>query len=126
MTHTGLLADQIRAHRTHPEFIAESIALNFLEETIERMQASGVTQAALARRLGVSRSAVSQMFGSGAHNMTLLTMVRLVTALDGELTIQISDRTEPASAPDAAPTFDLAKESPSGQNAGAQEFGASA
>ena len=126
MTHTGLLADQIREHRTHPEFIGELIALDFLEETIERMRARGVTRAKLARTLGVSRPAVSQMFGSGAPNMTLLTMVRLVAALDGELTIKISDRTEQASAPDAASRLDFAKELSNGQTAEAQEFATAA
>ena len=126
MTHTGLLADQIRAHRTHPEFIGESIALEFLEETIERMRVRGITQAKLAQTLGVSPPAVSQMFGSGAHNMTLLTMVRLASALDGELTIRISDRTEQVSAPNMPRGFDLAKELSSGQNAEAQELAAAA
>lgn len=41
----------------------------------------GITQAELARRLGVGESYVSQMLGDSARNLTLRTVARVMTAL---------------------------------------------
>ena len=62
----------------------------------------GITQAELARRLGVGESYVSQMLGDSARNLTLRTVARVMTALGEtpQLTInrnmeRITDRTRP-------------------------------
>lgn len=123
---SGILAAEIDALRSDPEFIAELIALDVLEQAVHRMKERQITKASLAATLGISRSAVSQLFAGGPHNLGMLTMVRLAAALDGELTIQISDRAEQASAPNTPRWFDFAKELSGGQNAQAQEFAAAA
>ena len=123
---SGILAAEIDALRSDPEFVAELLALDVLEQAVQRMKDRQITKASLAATLGISRSAVSQLFAGGPHNLGMLTMVRLAAALDGELTIQITDRAEPASVTNAAPRFEFARELPDGQNAEAQEFATAA
>ena len=122
----GILAAEIEALRSDPEFVAELLALDVLEQAVQRMKDRQITKASLAATLGVSRSAVSQLFAGGPHNLGMLTMVRLAAALDGELTIQITDRAEPASVPNAAQGFDFARELANGQNANGQEIATAA
>ena len=122
----GIFAAEIEALRSDPEFIAELVALDVLEQAVRRMKERQITKASLAATLGVSRSAVSQLFAGGPHNLGMLTMVRLAAALDGDLTIQISDRAEQASAPNAMSRLDFAKELSNGQTAEAQEFATAA
>lgn len=51
--------------------------------TIQRiLNEKRITQAELARRLGVGESYVSQMLGDSARNLTLRTVARVLTALD--------------------------------------------
>ncbi len=123
---SGILAAEIDALRSDPEFIAELIALDVLEQAAHRMKERRITKASLAATLGVSRSAVSQLFAGGPHNLGLLTMVRLASALDGELNVQISDRAEQASPAIQVRRFVIDRELSGGQNAQAQEFAAAA
>ena len=46
------------------------------------LNARQMTQVDLAHRLDVSKSYISQMFGSGARNLTLRTVARIMSALD--------------------------------------------
>ena len=123
---SGIYAAEIEAVRSDPEFIAEMIALDVLEQAVHRMKERRITKASLAATLGVSRSAVSQLFAGGSHNLGLVTMVRLASALDGELNVHITDRAEQASPAIQAPRFVIDRELSSGQNAEAQEFAAAA
>ena len=127
MMRSGLLADQIESYQDTPEFIGELIALEFLEQAAKRDAGLGVTQAELARRLDVTRPAVSQMFGSGAHNMTLLTMVRLSEALGGVLDVGIADRDSSTRVQAAEILLGFATNlGTSGENSQAQELAAAA
>lgn len=58
----------------------------FMEEVKRRMARRAVSGAALARRLGISRAAVSRVLAPGS-NPTLRTMVALADALDGEIEV---------------------------------------
>ena len=55
----GIFAVEIEALRSDPEFIAELVALDVLEQAVRRMKERQITKASLAATLGVSRSAVS-------------------------------------------------------------------
>lgn len=59
-------------------------------------QAEGMTQAALAERLGRDKGWVSKKL-SGPTNWTLRTFGELVDAMDGEVEISIADILKPAS-----------------------------
>lgn len=83
----GLLA----TYRVDPEFIAEGLAIEVLEQAIAIMRQSDVSKAELARRLDVSRSAVTHLFKQGGHNLTMLTMARLATALGTELRVGLGE-----------------------------------
>jgi len=67
------------------EYQAIELALAVGAAIRERMETEGVTQADLARRLGVSRSHVSQLLKEGSSNLTLKTLARLAAALDARV-----------------------------------------
>jgi transcriptional regulator with XRE-family HTH domain len=107
---SGTLEGLIATYRSDPEFIAEGFAIEVLEQAVAIMREHDVSRADLARRLGVSRAAVSQMFGRSAHNLTILTMARLASALGTELRIGLG---EPVQGPALAPSADWASAVPS-------------
>jgi transcriptional regulator with XRE-family HTH domain len=83
--------------------LAEETLILDVQMTVQRvLNEKGMTQAELARRLGVGESYVSQMLSDSARNLTLRTVARVMTAL-GEtphLTIQrwveqVAERAQP-------------------------------
>lgn len=87
----GILEAEIRRleETRAPHYIAEGWALDFLEDVLAEMRRQEITRAELARRMGVSRSAVTQMFDKQGHNLTLLTMARLAAALEADVDVQL-------------------------------------
>jgi len=73
---------------------------------------TGISQKALAERMGVGESYVSQMLGLSARNLTLRTIARVMHALDVKATIVLDDHVEaraPAVAISTAGDEDQAK-----------------
>lgn len=63
--------------------LAEESFILDAQMTVQRiLNERGITQAELARRMGVGESYVSQMLGDSAKNLTLRTVARVMTALD--------------------------------------------
>lgn len=62
--------------------------LRIEQDLVALRETRGLTQAQLARLLGVSQPAVAKL-ESGSENLTLRTLARMVTALGGELAITI-------------------------------------
>jgi transcriptional regulator with XRE-family HTH domain len=63
--------------------LAEESFILDAQMTIQRLlNEKGLTQAELARRLGVGESYVSQMLGDSARNLTLRTVARVMVALE--------------------------------------------
>ena len=60
----------------------------YLAQIYDQMQAQGITSAALAERLGSSRSYVTRLF-RGSANLSVQTMVKLARAVDGSLQIDL-------------------------------------
>lgn len=87
----GILEAEIRRleETRAPDYIAEGWALDFLEDVLAEMRRQEITRAELARRMGVSRSAVTQMFDKQGHNLTLLTMARLAAALEADVDVRL-------------------------------------
>ena len=69
-----------------PEFLAESLAFNLSLEMKKRMKEAGLSQTALARRLGVSKAYVSQVL-AGKTNFTILSLTKIAKALGSDLVI---------------------------------------
>ncbi len=72
--------------REDDDYCAIELALAVATAIRRQMREKGVTQAALARRLGVSPARISQLLKSGeATNMTIGTLARLAKALDARV-----------------------------------------
>lgn len=88
---SNTVVDELLAeHRSDPAFIAEKLAIQVLEEVGAFMERDNVSRAELARRLSVSRGAVTQMFNKKGRNLTLLTLARLAAALDATLEVHVT------------------------------------
>ena len=68
-----------------------SMILDFTEGLHKIMEANGVTRSDLARRLGVSPAYITKVL-RGNVNFTVDSMVRLVRAAGGEVSIHIAPR----------------------------------
>jgi len=79
---------QVEALQDDPEFIAERLLIELNEQVCVLMEQGGVTRAKLAERLGCSRAYVSKLL-NGVSNVSLLTLVRLAQALDGEIEVRV-------------------------------------
>ena len=88
----GLLDQYVEEYERNPQYVAEGLAIDLLENAIFIMQQKKLTRAEVARRMGISRSAVSQLFGRGSHNLTLLTMAKLADAIGSEFRCYVDDR----------------------------------
>ncbi|HSG40911.1 MAG TPA: helix-turn-helix transcriptional regulator [Thermoanaerobaculia bacterium] len=67
------------------------VAVNdFARELHELMKRRNVSNAELARRLGVERQYISKLLGGA--NVTLQTMVKLAVALDGVVRVRLEQR----------------------------------
>jgi predicted XRE-type DNA-binding protein len=83
-----LLKDQ-RFRRGHEEELEK---LRIVDAIIALRQRQGMTQKRLARRLNVSQPFIAKLERAETHNFTLDTLIRVVTALNGELIIHIKSR----------------------------------
>lgn len=91
MMANGWLAQELASLQDDPEYLTEKLLLELTERIDHRMKELGVRPAELARRLGVSRAAVSQML-SGHPNMTIQKLVTVAHALDSTVTFDIQPR----------------------------------
>ncbi len=77
------------AARSTQAYHAEGVSLRFTEDLLARMEAQGITRAALAERIGSTPAYVTKIL-RGDTNFTLDTMVKIARALDCELAIGLS------------------------------------
>ncbi|MBE3065181.1 MAG: helix-turn-helix transcriptional regulator, partial [Spirochaetes bacterium] len=66
-----------------PEYLAESLAFDLSLEIYGQMKELGLSQTAFAKRLGVSKAYVSQIF-DGKTNMTILSLAKIAKALSSD------------------------------------------
>ena len=64
-----------------PDYEFDGVAIDVGEQIVARMEERGMTQADLARAMGVSRARVSQIL-RGNDNLTLKSIVAVAIALD--------------------------------------------
>jgi transcriptional regulator with XRE-family HTH domain len=84
------LFDQAKGRDTY--WVA-SLILDFTEGLHKMMEANGVSRSELARRLGVSPAYITKVL-RGNVNFTLDSMVRLVRAAGGEVSLQVSPKAQ--------------------------------
>ena len=82
------LLDQAKTQSTY--WVA-SLIFDFTEGLHRLMEANGVSRSELARRLGVSPAYVTKVL-RGNVNFTLDSMVRLVRATGGEVSLQVAPK----------------------------------
>ena len=82
---TNLKAAAEAARQTHA-YRAEGASIQFTEELVARMKASGINRSALAEKIGTSPAYVTKIL-RGDTNFTLDSMVKIADALGCELTI---------------------------------------
>ncbi len=67
-----------------PEFVAEGILIDILENILEIMEKKNISKADLAKKLGTSKAYVTRLF-HGTPNMTILTLAKLAVALEVDI-----------------------------------------
>ena len=73
--------DWIGTFEGDPDYEFDRVAIDIGEQIVARMEERGMTQADLARAMGVSRARVSQIL-RGNDNLTLKSIVAVAIALD--------------------------------------------
>ena len=73
--------DWIGTFEGDPDFEFDRVAIDVGEQIVARMEERGMTQADLARAMGLSRARVSQIL-RGNDNLTLKSIVAVAIALD--------------------------------------------
>ena len=102
--------DWIGTFEGDPDFEFDRIAIDIGEQIVARMEERGMTQADLARAMGVSRARVNQIL-RGNDNLTLKSIVAVAIGLDSRVELRIAPAQpstplpEPESAPSEAPTL---------------------
>ncbi len=72
-----------------PAYQASALAVNFLADVHARMQAHGMTQAELARKVGVSPAYITKLF-RGSANLSVETMAKFSDAVDCKLHLHLA------------------------------------
>lgn len=92
MKNTTDLTARERDERDYEMMVAEEELILHAQILIRRtMRERGLSQKALAERLGVGASYISQMLSSSARNLTLRTISRVMYVLEQKATIVIDD-----------------------------------
>ena len=82
-----------RLVRTSPAFeakVAEGLAaINVAQDLVRLRESRGLSQAQVARRVGVTRSAITQLESARPDNIELRTLVRVAAALGAHVDVSI-------------------------------------
>ena len=81
-----------------PEGQAEHVAVTFLAQVNARMQAQGMLNAELARRMGTSPAYITRLF-RGSANLSVQTMTKLAHAVNSTLTLELVANDNPGPPP---------------------------
>lgn len=82
------LQDWIGEFQGDPDYEFTKVAIDIGEQIVARMEERGMTQADLAREMGVSRARVSQIL-RGNDNLTLKSIVAVAIGLDCRVEVQL-------------------------------------
>ena len=87
----GSFEDLFAQAEKHSEYWVEGAILEFTDEVLRKLEASGLSRTELAARLGHSRPQISRLL-SGQNNFTLRTMVEVSRALNCELRLHLQSQ----------------------------------
>ena len=82
------LQDWIDEFQGDPDYEFTKVAIDIGEQIVARMEQQGMTQADLARKMGVSRARISQIL-RGNDNLTLKSIVAVALGLDSHVEVQL-------------------------------------
>ena len=82
------LLDWIGTYEGDPDYEFHLAAIDVGERIVERMDELGLTQAGLARKMGVSRARISQIL-RGNDNLTLKSIVAVAVGLDCRVDLRL-------------------------------------
>ena len=82
------LQDWIDEFEGDPDYEFDGVAIAVGEQIVARMEELGMTQADLARKMGVSRARISQIL-RGNDNLTLKSIVAVAIGLDCRVDLQL-------------------------------------
>lgn len=84
----GFLTESADEDRSSIEYRQQAIVLELSERVLDRLEHLGISQAELARRLGVSRPMITKLL-TGDSNFQIRTLLRLADALKMDLAIDL-------------------------------------
>jgi transcriptional regulator with XRE-family HTH domain len=85
----GWFKEELERARGTFEYKLAGLELEVTERILQVMQEQGITRSELARRLGVSKAAVSKLLNDGS-NMTLKRLLAVAEALNHDLRINLA------------------------------------
>lgn len=87
-THQQILKPFLKNRRFRKGYEAELEKLRIVDTLIHLRQRQGLTQATLARRIGVSQPFIAKLESGDTQNFSLETLVKLAVALNSELEVR--------------------------------------
>ncbi len=81
------ILEQLKRYEDDPAFLTERLVLEINEEICRVMDEQDMSRSELARRLGVSRQFITRLL-NGNPNLTLLTLVKIATALGARINVK--------------------------------------
>ena len=87
-THRQVLRPLLKNKQFRKGYEEELEKLRIVDTLIRLRERQGLTQAELARRIGVSQPFVAKLESGQAHNFSLETLVKLSVALNSELEVR--------------------------------------
>ena len=92
ISHRQVMSRLLKDQRFRRGYAEELEKLRIVDAIIALRQRQGMTQKTLARRLKVSQPFIAKLEKAETHNFTLDTLIKVVTALNGELVVHIKPR----------------------------------
>ena len=89
MTPQEQFQQQLASLMTKPSFLTEQLLLEINEEFCRIMDEQGISRSELADRIGVKRQFITRIL-SGNPNITLLTLVKVATALNAKIGFELT------------------------------------
>ena len=87
----GLLDTYLEEHNDDPELIAESLAIDLMEDAVRLLQEKGISRSDLSGLMNVSRAYVTRLLNS-PPNLTLMSVTHLSIALNARPYIGLTVR----------------------------------
>ncbi len=88
-THRQVLRSLLKDKRFRRGYQEELEKLRIAETLVHLREHRGLTQAALAQRMGVSQPFIAKLESGGIHNFSIETLVKLAVALNSALEVRL-------------------------------------